>query len=120
MESLMEKDKALKHLRTMFTVPNEYKSKIPKNFIEIIERLISKNPEDRPSAEDLLKQEFMDPENNASSMTLAQYTYFLDYPDFKCSFETFSKESHLLNLVIKHCKKIFEKHGAKFQGTIII
>jgi serine/threonine protein kinase len=113
----MEKDRALKYLRTSFKVPSEYLGKIPKNYIEMIEKLISKNSKDRPTAEDLLKQEFMDPENNASSLSLAQYTYYLDYPDYKCSFNAYSKQSEMLNLVIKSCKSIFEKHGATFMET---
>lgn len=114
LRSLMEKDRALKYLRNHFKVPPEYLSKIPKNYIGMVEKLISENPEDRPNAEDLLKAEFLDPENNANTLSLAQYTYYLDYPDFKLSFENYSKENDIMNKVMKGCKKVFEKHGAKF------
>lgn len=73
--------------------------KFQNNYVEMIERLISENPEDRPNSEDLLKQEFLDPENNAASLSLAQYTYFLDYPDFNISFDNYSKENEILSKV---------------------
>ncbi|CAI2365932.1 unnamed protein product [Moneuplotes crassus] len=117
LRSLMEKDRALKYLRNEFKVPPEYLPKIPKNYVEMIEKLISENPEDRPNAEVLLKEEFLDPENNANNLSLAQYTYFLDYPDFKFSFDNYSKENDILNKVMKGCKKVFERHGAKFMES---
>jgi len=117
MKSLMEKDKALMFLRTSFKVPSEYASKFPKNAVEMIEKLISQNPEERPSAEELLKSDFLDPENNAANMSLAQYTYYLDYPDFKHQFDFYSRQSDILNLITKGCKQIFEKHGAKFMES---
>lgn len=117
MKSLMEKDRALKYLRTHFKIPPEYTNKVPKNSVQIIEQLISKNPDDRPSAEEVLKSEFSDPESSAANLALAQYTYFMDYPDFKCSFDTYSKENDIMNKVIKECKKVFELHGAKFMES---
>lgn len=115
----MEKDKALRHLRTMYKVPKEYVSKMAKNAVQIIERLISKNPDDRPSAEELLKSEFIDPSNSIANTSLAQYTYYLEYPDFKLPFDTYFKENEILNQVNKTCKRIFEQHGAKLMESAI-
>jgi len=119
MKSLMEKDRALRYIRTQFKVPTDYLSKIPKTYVEMIERLISQNPEDRPNAEDLLKQNFYDNENSISNPTLTQYTYYLDYSDFKVSFDSYSKENEIINKLVKGCKKTFEKHGAKFMESSI-
>lgn len=66
----------------------------------MIEKLISKNPDDRPTAQELLKSDFLDPEVNGASNSLAQYTYYLYYPDFTLQFALYQKEMAILNLII--------------------
>jgi eukaryotic translation initiation factor 2-alpha kinase 4 len=101
MRSVMERDKAFRYIRTNFKVPPEYFDKIHKNAVAMIEKLVSQNPDDRPNADELLKNEFVDPENNASNISLVQYTYYLDYPDFKYSFDLYNRYSEVLNIVNK-------------------
>ena len=63
MKSYMERDRALKYLRQHYKVPSEYEKKIPKDLTIIIEKLISKNPDNRPTAKELLNNHFVDPTN---------------------------------------------------------
>ena len=113
----MERDQALRYLRAKFKVPPQYVPNMPKNSIQMIEKLISREPNDRPSPQELLKSDFLDSDNTTEKVLLSQYTYYMEYPDFGNKFLEFSKECEVLELVNKSLKKVFECHGAQYMET---
>lgn len=105
----MERDRALKYLRLHYKVPAEYEKKIPKDLVIIIEKLISKNPDNRPTAKELLNNYFVDPANMYANdkklnASFAQFTYYLNYKDFTTPFTRYQNEMEILDYVTKECK----------------
>ena len=74
------------------------------NSIQMIEKLISREPNERPSPQELLKSDFLDSENTTEKVLLSQYTYYMEYPDFGNKFIEFSKECEVLELVKRSLK----------------